>query len=231
MVPSSLGSESPSFRGTVFDDVASPWTEGSAPVSDSASSVSCSFDSSSGISDDSSSTWTVSIYSGGDAIFEARPEGGWTKYVYAAGRRLARIDCTAANPPTCTTKYYLSDHLGSTRKMYDAARAEVVSTEYEPFGRLFNTFWSEPYKFTGERHDTATGLVYLRARQYDPDLGRFVSTDPILGSLSALQTLNRYTHVVSNLPQQAGPDGPDDRSPSQRMSASRLCSSKRTRSS
>src|SRR3989337_2853144 len=191
VVPSSLGSESPSFRGTVFDDVASPWTEGSAPVSDSASSVSCSFESSSRISDDSSSTWTVSIYSGGDAIFEARPEGGWTKYVYAAGRRLARIDCTAANPPTCTTKYYLSDHPGSTRKMHDAGR----------------------------------GLVYLRPRQYDPDLGRFVSTDPILGSLSALQTLNRYTHVVSNLPQQAGPDGPDERSPSQPMSASPPCSS------
>jgi hypothetical protein len=36
------------------------------------------------------------------------------------------------------------------------------------------------YKFTMEKYDDPTGLVYLRARQYDPDLGRFVSADPVL---------------------------------------------------
>lgn len=59
------------------------------------------------------STWTVSIVAGMDVIYETNETGAVTRYVYANGMRIARIDCTAANPPTCTTKYYLGDYLGS----------------------------------------------------------------------------------------------------------------------
>ncbi|MGI0148989.1 MAG: RHS repeat-associated core domain-containing protein, partial [Thermoplasmata archaeon] len=30
-------------------------------------------------------------------------------------------------------------------------------------------------RFLGERNDTESGLTYLRARQYDPKTGRFVT--------------------------------------------------------
>lgn len=49
-----------------------------------------------------------------------------------------------------------------------------------------------------EKHDDPTGVVYLRARQYPPDIGRFVSADPVLGSLGMPRTLNRYAYVVNN---------------------------------
>ncbi len=32
--------------------------------------------------------------------------------------------------------------------------------------------------FTGHQFDAATGLVYARARYYDPTIGRFLSQDP-----------------------------------------------------
>jgi len=51
------------------------------------------------------------------------------------------------------------------------------------------------------------GLVYLRARYYDPDLGRFVSKDPVLGSLGIPQTLNRYAYVVNNPLKYTDPTG------------------------
>ena len=139
----------------------------------------------------SSSTWTVSIYSGMDAIYEKDQSGAVTKYVYANGLRVAKISASGV-------QYYLSDHLGSTRKVLDASRNTVFSTDYEPFGKPVALSGVEAYKYTSERHDDPTGLVYLRARQYDPDLGRFVSTDPVLGSVSRPQTQDRYTYVANN---------------------------------
>jgi RHS repeat-associated protein len=36
-----------------------------------------------------------------------------------------------------------------------------------------------PYLFTGQRYDSETGFYYFRNRYYDPELGRFISRDPL----------------------------------------------------
>jgi len=122
-----------------------------------------------------SGAWTVSIASGMDLLFEKDNTGAITKYVYANGMRIARIECVG-NPPACTTSYFLADHQGSTRKILDAARVEQYAVDYEPFGKPYATSGPQPdnHKYTMEKHDDPTGLVYLRARQYDPEIGRFV---------------------------------------------------------
>ena len=79
-----------------------------------------------------------------------------------------------------------------------ADRTQAFGAEYEPFGKPYSVTGTEAYTFTSEKHDDPTGLVYLRARQYDPEIGRFVSADPFLGSPSRPQTLNRYVYVVNN---------------------------------
>jgi len=147
------------------------------------------------------STWTISILSGQDVIHEKTDSGAVTKYVHANGMRIARI------APSGAVEYYLGDHLGSTRKVLDASRNTVFSTSYEPFGKPVASSGSEAYKYTSEKHDDPTGLVYLRARQYDPDVGRFVSADPVLGSLGMPQTLNRYPYVVNNPLKYTDPTG------------------------
>lgn len=38
---------------------------------------------------------------------------------------------------------------------------------------------TNPFRYCGEYFDEETGFVYLRARYYSPDIGRFVSEDPI----------------------------------------------------
>jgi RHS repeat-associated protein len=56
--------------------------------------------------------------------------------------------------------------------------ASVDATDYDAFGQ---TLPSAPraggFGYTGEAHDDESGLVYLRARYYDPSLGRFLSRD------------------------------------------------------
>src|SRR3990172_1521161 len=102
----------------------------------------------------SPSTWTVSIYSGMEALFERGQNGVTTKYVYAAGMRIARIDCGNQIPAACTTRYYLGDHLGSTRKVMDEGEPPAVaySAEYEPFGKPYNVQGVEGHRYTGEKH-------------------------------------------------------------------------------
>ncbi|MBI3973620.1 MAG: hypothetical protein HY332_20285 [Chloroflexi bacterium] len=50
---------------------------------------------------------------------------------------------------------------------------------------------AQPFGYAGEQRD-ATGLLYLRARMYDPMLGRFLQRDPFVGLQAAPLTLNRF---------------------------------------
>ena len=55
-----------------------------------------------------------------------------------------------------------------------------------------------PHQYAGEVRDTETEFEWLRARHYAPELGRFISRDPLPGSLTRPQSLNRYTYCVAS---------------------------------
>ena len=52
--------------------------------------------------------------------------------------------------------------------------------------------------FNGQQTDGETGLVYLRARYYDPSVGRFQTKDPVQGCAGQPVTLNGYTYARNN---------------------------------
>jgi RHS repeat-associated protein len=79
--------------------------------------------------------------------------------------------------------YYHYDGLGSTRQLTDSLGAVTVSYTYDSFGNVIASSGSitNTYGFTGEQQfGEAGGLVFLRARYYNPSIGRFISRDPIL---------------------------------------------------
>ena len=57
---------------------------------------------------------------------------------------------------------------------------------------------SNPFKYAGEVYDEETGLYYLRARYYDPALGRFINEDPYEGQVTNPLSLNLYTYCYNN---------------------------------
>jgi RHS repeat-associated protein len=92
--------------------------------------------------------------------------------------------------------WILSDHLGSVRRVIDSAGAEVASFEYDGFGNILSAAGDRPdiagrFAFTGREWDAETGLYFYRARYYDPELGRFISRDP-LGFAADDPNLYRY---------------------------------------
>lgn len=54
------------------------------------------------------------------------------------------------------------------------------------------------FGYTGEALDPGSLLYYLRARYYDPTLGRFLNSDPLPGFDKAPQTLNRFVYTRNN---------------------------------
>jgi RHS repeat-associated protein len=90
--------------------------------------------------------------------------------------------------------FYFTDYLGSVKAISDGS-AVVSSYEYSAYGQT-NTTGDEafnPYRYTGREYEELD-LYYYRARYYDPDLGRFISSDPV-----GLQGgMNAYVYVNSN---------------------------------
>ena len=78
-----------------------------------------------------------------------------------------------------TSRYFLTDHLGSTVGMADTNGNITESASYDSFGRTISSNLTTRYQYTGRETDEKTGLMYYRARQYDPQIGRFTSEDPI----------------------------------------------------
>ena len=92
----------------------------------------------------------------------------------------------------------LTDLTGSPVLYVDTAGATSGLTHYDPYGAPRpGSSASVGIGFAGEYRD-ATGLVHLRARSYDPLLGRFTGRDTFAGVASAPQTGNRYAYAVAN---------------------------------
>src|SRR6185312_12810456 len=66
---------------------------------------------------------------------------------------------------------------------------------------------TQPSQYTGQQRDAEDGLYDLRARKYDPSIGRFFSRDPLSEVLSSPLTLNRYSYVLNNPLTHGDPDG------------------------
>ena len=112
---------------------------------------------------------------------------------YTYGWGLTPVGLTTAS----VTSYLSTDALGSVLATSDAGGAAQTATSYQPFGAVLTASQTDPSAppspmgFTGQYVDP-TGLYHLRARQYDPATGRFLTTDPLGPTGSGLASLYAY---------------------------------------
>lgn len=64
-----------------------------------------------------------------------------------------------------------------------------------------------PYRYRGYRFDVETGYYYLQSRYYNPQIGRFISADGILGETGNLLTQNMYAYAGNNPVMNLDPNG------------------------
>ncbi|MDO3384918.1 RHS repeat-associated core domain-containing protein [Gilvimarinus sp. SDUM040013] len=129
----------------------------------------------------------------GNIIVEANGAGTVEReYVYVNGERLALLQ----QSPTQTTYYYHNDHLGTPKALTNASGTVVWQADYTPFGELTETvsIVEQPFRFPGQYFDGETGLYYNYFRDYDPETGRYLQSDPI----GLAGGMNTYAYVGGN---------------------------------
>jgi RHS repeat-associated protein len=104
--------------------------------------------------------------------------------------------------------YYVHDGLGSVRQLLDTTGQIETNYTYDPFGvPLSGGEVYNPYQYTGEAWDAEVELLYLRARYYQPEVGRFITKDPWEGDVRRPGTLNGYVYVDSDPVNHRDPSG------------------------
>src|SRR5690606_18458438 len=96
-----------------------------------------------------------------------------------------------------TTLITLGDVQGSAQVTVDAS-GQVARNAYTPYGtkRAGSTIASA-HGWLNQIADADTGLTYLNARYYDPELGRFLSPDPLMNPGDP-RTLDPYRYADNN---------------------------------
>ena len=125
-----------------------------------------------GVTTTTQSTWFL----GPDVEYDATA-GVWTKLPHAD----VRVVGTGSSAATC---WVHRDQLASVTAESDATGKLALEKRYSPYGRprAGSTATSscgagESRGYIGERADAETGLVYLHARWYDAEFGRFITPD------------------------------------------------------
>lgn len=103
------------------------------------------------------------------------------------------------NGPDGTAYYYKNGH-GDVVELRNAAGELLNQYSYDIWGNPEKVMGSNHniFRYSGEYWDEDTGLQYLRARWYDPSIGRFISEDTYEGDVTNPLTLNLYTYVHNN---------------------------------
>ena len=130
-----------------------------------------------------------------------------TSYVYANARPL----CMYNHGGSVDVYFYITDRLGSVRLVLDDANNVKNTYTYDPFGQLFATESTEAtenrFKFTGQWYDSEFGQYWLRARMYDPALGRLTAYDPVKGKYNNPLSLHPYLYCQNDSVNRTDPSG------------------------
>lgn len=106
-----------------------------------------------------------------------------------------------------TIEYVHTDPLGSPVAITNEAGHVVERMLYEPYGTDIGQSNSDRPSYTGHVMDSQSGLNYMLQRYYDPEIGRFLSVDPVQANANTGASFNRFWYANNNPYLFVDPDG------------------------
>ncbi|MCE6987851.1 DUF6443 domain-containing protein [Dyadobacter sp. CY323] len=146
--------------------------------------------------------------------FEYNQANAFKRLALSEGQAVFRKD-------TIRFDYYLKDHIGNVRVVFDERGRILQNTDYYPFGLEIDR--NAPvqtqaarngvnrYNFLGKETQVGTGYIDLSRRFYDPAVGRFMQVDPVTESQES-QSVYQYgwnNPILLSDPNGAYPDSRD----------------------
>lgn len=136
---------------------------------------------------------TSSVFDVAQVAEETSTRSGNTRFAYGLERLSEATDAA--------TSFFLTDGRGSVAQTAHSGGSVASWMRYTAFGEVSAGTDMREQTFFGydaEEQSPLTGLIYLRARHYDPTTGRFGVADTYLGQASDPITQNRYLYCASD---------------------------------
>jgi RHS repeat-associated protein len=138
---------------------------------------------------------TVFVWDGDQLVMELS-EGGKVQKRYIRGNDLVYAD----KGNNTEKQYYVTDPHGNVVQLTDESGKVTQTYEYDSFGNEVNPDKQDdnPFRYCGEYYDKETKEIYLRARYYQPAVGRFLTRDTYTGEEDEPLTLHLYTYCAND---------------------------------
>ncbi|MDD0808731.1 RHS domain-containing protein [Curvibacter sp. RS43] len=125
-------------------------------------------------------------------------------------QKTRKADGTQEEQTHQSKAFYHCNHLGTPLVLIDVETAKVIwQAECDPWGLVKSQYnphnMDQPIRMQGQQRDQETGLFYTRYRYYVPQVGRYVTQDPV----GLVGGPNKYSYVVGNPTRFSDPKGLD----------------------
>jgi RHS repeat-associated protein len=116
-------------------------------------------------------------------IREVLRQGGLDPEALEATAKAAIKQQTTEQTAKLTVQMYHCNHLGTPIALINTQGMIDWAVELDPWGNVLNEFnpknIDQPIRMQGQQVDRESGLFYNRHRYYDPQMGRYITQDPI----------------------------------------------------
>ena len=139
---------------------------------------------------------TTEFFWQGDKLIAEHHKDKHRSYIYEPDSFRPLVMLEGYGPKTTKPYHYQLDHLGTPQELTTPDGEIVWSAHYRAYGeisRLDIGKIDNPIRFQGQYFDEESGLHYNRHRYYNPDIGRYLTPDPV----KLAGGINTYQYVPS----------------------------------
>ncbi|MGE1152153.1 RHS repeat-associated core domain-containing protein [Pseudomonas kitaguniensis] len=147
---------------------------------------------------------TTEFFWQGDTLIAEHQADRHRSHIYEPNSFRPLVLLEGFGPKVTQPYHYQLDHLGTPQELTDPDGEIVWSAHYRAYGevtRLDVATIDNPLRFQGQYLDPESGLHYNRHRYYNPDIGRYLTPDPVklAGGINAYQYVLNPTGWVDPL--------------------------------